>query len=242
MYLLRLGFFAVVLLAGAMRAPAPVFLNLDFESTRIINDGSGMATVPWWSKDDYMHGATNFVFNALAMDAPMVSIQTSDSYWVPAIQGNYSVFLQGGTISGGQAYDQTNGVSIFQTGRIPNAARSLIFDADASLQVSFAGQRLWPVALSNGPNYTVWGVNIYQYGEQTGELRFTAPWLSESILDDIRFSAAIVPEPSIWALSGLSVVGLLALRCWRSGGLSASRGAAGETGLSDDSACSGERN
>ncbi len=199
---------------------------MDFEGT-IVED-YGAATVPWWNLSGSW-GSTNFLFNWVYDETPSASVVRGDSqFWEP-IQGNYTVYLQGGSAEGGRIYG-TNGVSISQIGRIPSTARSLIYDADASLQVSFNGQRLWPVALSNGPNYTVWGVNVYQYGEQTGELRFTAPWLTMSILDDIRLSPVIVPEPSVWALCGLSVLSLLGVSCWRARRLPALRGPLGPSG------------
>jgi hypothetical protein len=102
----------------------------------------------------------------------------------------------------------TNGASIFQTGQVPLTSQSLIYSGGSALEVLFNGQMLAPVALSNVASHTVWGVNISAYAGQSGELRFTAPWLDTPshagvILDDIQFSPAPVPEPGVYALGAL---------------------------------------
>jgi len=73
----------------------------------------------------------------------------------------------------------------------------------AAVRVSFNGLTLPRVPLGSTANYTVWGVDVSAYAGQTGELRFTAPWLSAGVLDGIQFSLTAIPEPSVLALSGI---------------------------------------
>src|SRR5262245_4115341 len=89
------------------------FQNLDFEDTNLtvtlINPYlpyyATNATVPGWSwsppgsfgiGDPY----TTVAYNNIALDAPTVTLQGTDSPYAPAIDGN-SILLQGGTIGGG---------------------------------------------------------------------------------------------------------------------------------------------
>ena len=205
----------VVSLQLAGNGYAQGFANLGFETTTItpvVFPGGTRytATVPGWTwtpSGNGVNGDPNSVgFNEYALDSPAVSLEGTDSSIAPAIQGNYSILLQGGS----QFYPQQGGgASVFQTGLIPVTARSLIYLGGAGLQVSFNGHSLSPVALQTAPSYTKWGIDISPYAGQSGELRFAVPWLSESILDGIQFSSGSVPEPSAPSLSilGFALVG-----------------------------------
>ena len=197
------------------------FVNLDFENTTVTPVVFGgtryVATIPGWSWDpsNFLDGGTNnVVLDDIALDAPAVTLQDWMSPFFPAIDGNYSVYLQGGSVEGG-IQEGTNGASIFQTGQVPSYAKSLIY-LGGSLQVQFNGQVLTPVVLSYDGSYAVWGVDISAYAGQSGELRFTKPWLNTSysagaILDDIQFSPTPVPEPSALALCGVSALCLFGI-------------------------------
>ena len=214
----------MISIAGLQSAIGQGFVNLGFENTTIttVHFPGGdrfTATIPgWsWSTFNFVNGDPNSVaLNEVALDAPAVTLHGVNSSFSPAVNGNYSVLLQGGSTSG-VMYFGTNGASIFQTGQIPLNSQSLIYSGDSSLQVLFNKQRLTPVALSNVANYTVWGANISAYAGQAGELRFTAPWLSTpflggAVLDAIQFSQTPVPEPSALALSGIFILCLVAIR------------------------------
>ena len=216
MKLLRFTSFAAVLITGLYSATAQGFVNLGFENTTIttVSFPGGdryTATIPGWSWNtfNYVNGDPNSVgLNELAISAPATTLHGLNSPFFPAILGSYSVLLQGGDTSGSMIYG-TNGASIFQTASIPVTSQSLIFAGGSSLQVRFNGQILTPIALSNAPSYTIWGADISAYAGQSGELRFTAPWRSASILDGVQFSPTPVPEPSALMLSGLFIVCLL---------------------------------
>jgi PEP-CTERM motif len=126
-----------------------------------------------------------------------------------AIQGNYSIFMQGGIFAA-----NTNGATISQAGVIPIAVQTLIYWGSA-LQVLVDGQRLSFTAISNAPNYTVWGANISAYAGQGVQLSFTAPWQTSGLLDNLQFSSAPIPEPSALALAALGGL-LFGFRRWKS--------------------------
>jgi hypothetical protein len=202
---------AVVIL-GCEIASGQGFVNFGFENTTLtgilVNQYSGYyatnATLPGWSwapLGTFGNGDPNttVAFNNLALDAPYVTLHgTSDPYGYAAISGKYSILLQGGS----QFVSSSSYAAIWQTGQIPANAQSLTYWGGA-LQVTFNGQPLAPFAIGSGANYTIWGMDISAYAGQVGQLQFTAPWQTYSLIDNIQFSSSPVPEPSI--LSMLSI-------------------------------------
>jgi hypothetical protein len=167
--------------------------------------GTGILRLPGWSSLPRGNGvipdSTVVVLNSIPLDAPMVTLHgTNDPTGHPAIQGDYSLFLQGGSIIVGH---QNGGASVFQTGQIPDTAKSLIYLGTESIGVSFSGHSLSPIALESTASYTEWGVDISPYAGQTGELRFAVPWQGASILDRFQFSPNPIPEPSVLSLGFL---------------------------------------
>jgi hypothetical protein len=209
----------LLLLSALSAAGQGTFQNLGFEDTTLLsvlmNDLSGFyitnATIPGWSWSPLFNPGltdpnTTVGYNTITMDAPAVTLHgTGDRYGYPAIQGNYSVLLQGGSSFVNPQY---GGASIFQTGQIPMAARSLTYWASPrnSFQVTFGGNALSILVVSNTPAYTVYGADISAYAGQTGELRFSVPWLGGGILDEIQFSNLPIPEPGILGLSALAAL------------------------------------
>jgi hypothetical protein len=127
-------------------------------------------------------------------------------YPLAAIDGNYSVLLQGGVTA--------SAASISQTGLIPASTQSLLFEADAGsgpLDISIGGQNIPFAAVGTGPNYTLYSANISAWAGDTAQLTFSAleptsgPGLNNWLIDDITFAA--VPEPNILALT--TIGGLL---------------------------------
>ena len=201
------------------------FVNLGFETTTLTpilaNPLSGYyvtnATVPGWSwtpQQTFGYGdpSTTVAYNDVALDSPAVTLQGTNSPYYPAIGGKYSILLQGGS-----EFVPSNSYSaIWQTGEIPANAQSLIYWGGA-LQVSFNGQPLTLIDISNAANYTVWGMDISAYAGQTGVLQFTKLWLPTNysdgtLLDNIQFSSVPVPEPSAVSLCAVSLIFLLAIR------------------------------
>jgi hypothetical protein len=213
----RLIGFAVLLSAAGVNGQG-TFQNLGFEQSIIVEShpsgygfDTGMANVPGWTEynafgaANYPGGATMW-YNNQALDAQTVSLE-GVAYWTPAIDGQYSILLQGGT-----SYDiySHEGASIGQTGQIPATAHSLTYWCNAGgLQVTFNGAALSFSPLASFPNYTVYATDVSAYAGQTGELLFHAPWPSGGFLiDRIEFSGQRVPEPGVLSLS---VVGALIL-------------------------------
>lgn len=215
--------FVVVSLAPCRNLFGQGFINLDFESSNVDSSwpsGSGFLTgyanVPGWTAYDAWEavnysGGTRIAYNNETLDAAGASLEGVD-YWRPAIHGNYSVFLQGGTIWS-PYIQRTNGVSVGQTGQIPSTAQSITYwGAGGGLRVTFNGQVILFNVISSAPNYVVYGADISAYAGQTGELLFHAPWPHYgTLLDNIQFSSSPIPEPS--ALSLFSICMLLTW-CW----------------------------
>jgi hypothetical protein len=126
---------------------------------------------------------------------------------VNVIGGNYTAYLQPGA---------AQNTSISQTGTIPSDAESLTFKLwqpgfAKPILVSFAGDTLSPVLLGAGTSpsgqaYTLYGVDVAPFANQTGALEFTAQanGFNTALLDDISFSTTVVPEPSALILTGIA--------------------------------------
>jgi hypothetical protein len=237
----RILHLVVALIAWIPNAPAQGFLNRNFDTTTLttVHFPGGdryTATIPgWaWNTPNYVDGDPNSVaLNDIALDAPAVTLQGTSSPFFPALQGGYSVLLQGGTMAGGLVTGNTNGASVYQTGQIPSTSLSLTYLGSGSLQVAFNGQILPSVAISNAAAYTVWGVDISAYAGQSGELRFTSPWLAHGVLDDIRFSSTAIPEPETFSLACLGLLCLLITMRRLNPGAAANRRPAGQSDGSD---------
>ena len=190
------------------------FLNLDFESAHLSGYAQGLvpATVgiPGWNA--YVSGIpdSQVLFNLKNLDDPVVTIQGTASIYLTPLQGNYSVYIQGGS-----PYAYGTNAGIFQTGQIPISAKSLTFWGQVgNVQLSFSGQALSYNAIGNIGNYSIFGADISAFAGQTGELRFNVTHPGGAILDNIQFSNSPVPEPGSLAL--LVAGGLLvAWRRWR---------------------------
>lgn len=191
------------------------FVNLGFENSTLlvlVANPSGPlyitnATLPAWGWSPhgnvgYSDPATTITFNSIALDAAAVTLHGTNSFR-PALSGNYSILLQGGSQF---SSPQFGGAAVFQTGQIPATARSLIYLGSIAFQVSFNGSSLSPVALYTVPTHTRWGIDISPYAGQAGELRFAVPWLGSGMLDEIQFSPDPVPEPSALGLGILGIV------------------------------------
>ncbi len=221
----RIASFLAVLLATGRIVSGQAFQDLNFEGTPpkpvvitpvLINSATGfydyIATVPGWTWSPLENAAgvnvgTTVSLNSVALDDAAVTLQGTNSPFAPAIQGKYSIFLQGSS-----PYDSgnKNSASIGQTGTIPVSAKSITYWG-AALQVTFNGQPLLFTDVSDTPNYTIWSADISSYAGQTGQLLFAAPYETSGLLDNIQFSVNPVPEPSTLSLFG---VGILFL-CWR---------------------------
>ena len=177
--------------------------------------GSGLADVLGWTEyngwgdNNYSCGCTLIYNNRPLDDSGVCLVGTAfEPGAVGAIQGNYSVWLLGGSTD---AENSQSGASIGQTGQIPLGTESITYWGSGALNVTFDGQVLSFAAISSNPNYTVYQADISACAGQTGELLFTAPWPNgEGLLDNIQFSTVPVPETNSF---GLFALGALLLAC-----------------------------
>jgi len=203
--------------AGLLRGFSQGYVNLDFESanTSGYSSPSFVPTnnaVPGWIVYFGSAEQSTIPYNTLALDAASVDLEGTNSQYGPyPIQGNYSIFVQGGT----QFDPDHNGASIMQNGQIPASAQYITYWGGA-LQATFDGQSLAFTAVGSGSGYTIWQANISAYAGQTGQLEFTAPWQTSGLLDNIQFAMNPVPEPTTMSLSALGLA-CLALRRWKKG-------------------------
>jgi len=212
--------FSAMLLFSHQSVFSQGFVNLDFESAKIIPlVGNpfypyGIATtnaLPGWIVTDY--GSTNagsyITYNDPATGSSWVTLWATNGQ---QISGHFSVLLQGGI---------GTGVSLSQTGLVPVSAYSILFEADpgnGTLQLSLGGQYLSFSAIETGANYTLYGANIPSgMNGQIEQLMFSAIGYNGSggvnnwNIDSIQFSPSGVPEPCIWTLTSLGSL-LLARR------------------------------
>jgi hypothetical protein len=206
------------LLVGSCECFSQGFINLDFESAKIIRDPDspyypyGIAStnaLPGWTVYIGSSPASAITFNAPAIESTWVMLWATNG---AQIAGNYSVFLQGG-ISDSSA-------TISQTGLVPASAVSLLFEAQAGqniLQVSLGGQNLFFLPIGTGSNYTLYGASLPTgIAGQTESLSFAAlqGLHNDWNIDNIQFSTTAVPEPSQFGLVTLSGL-FLGLRRWK---------------------------
>ena len=196
------------------------FVNLNFESARIIPDPNGefypysiaiTNALPGWSGSADFQG--DITYNAPALGSCAVVLWATNGL---QISGNYSVLLQGGV--GPSAY-------ISQTARVPLGTESLLFEAQqltgwallSALVVSLGGQEIQYSAISTGPNYTLYGGNVpFGLAGQEDQLTFTclggaAGLANNWTIDNIQFSSSSIPEPSVL---GLTTLGSLLFGGW----------------------------
>jgi hypothetical protein len=189
------------------------FINLDFELANLPSIPAGQSgglvpitsALPGWNGYIGDLQITQVLHNDVTIGDASVDIFGPFLDPSGILEGSYSVLLQ----SGG-ALPSPFSAAIGQIGSVRADAQLLQFKAGLGsiFTLSFAGQSLTPIALSSGPNYTLYGADIASFAGQTGELRFTAPYDPSRpnglLLDSISFSA--VPEPSVLALSALGVL------------------------------------
>ena len=212
--------FAIVLLFSKQSAFSQGFVNLDFESAHIVPitgspnypyDIETSYAVPGWTVLIGGNSVSQITYNDPALGSTFVTLWATNG---AQISGNYSVLLQGGLTA--------SSASISQTGLVPIAAESLLFEAQqtgaGTLRVSLGGQNLSFIPVFGGPNYTFYGADISAFAGQTEQLIFSALEVSTYAnnwnIDNIQFSSSSIPEPSVFGLLALGGL-FLGLRRWR---------------------------
>jgi hypothetical protein len=209
---------AIALTCVAVARAQGTFENLNFENGDIVPIVGSLYypyavtvanALPGWTVDYGSVQQTQILYNAPSTGATAVTLLASGypGSAGPIIDGNYSVFLQGGLFNGTAA-----NASISQTGQIPAGTQSLLFEVgnlgENLLPEVFIGSdqlSLFPVGSGAGVSvgYTTYGANISAWAGQTEQLTFSSPGMNV-LLDDISFSPnATVPEPTPLALAGL---------------------------------------
>jgi hypothetical protein len=174
------------------------FENLNFESAQNLPANPGLVSVanalPDWAAfaGPNVLSSIYYISNNSQNGSSPVELDAGSS----ALSGNN---LSVGVESGGE---------ISQTGMVPGNAESLQFESSSyvDLYVTLGGQILSYSALSQGPDYTVYGANIpANMDGQKETLTFYINGPGGSLLDDIVFSTS-VPEPSECALLGFGAI------------------------------------
>jgi hypothetical protein len=201
-----------LLLAGISRASAQgTFQDLNFENANIVPNSEQLLDVanalPGWTVIYGDVQQAEIRYNALSLGGTAATLEAAGYPGsIAVLDGDFSLFLQGGSIEGVQTP-----VSISQTGQIPFGTQSLLFESPGanSLQVSIGNDNLtlFPVGsgiANDGQNYLVYGANVSAFSGRTEQLSFTAPGGSGAyLIDDISFSPNAVPEPSPIVLTGI---------------------------------------
>jgi len=206
---------AAWLVVSSAQAQA-TFQNLNFElgspgSENYAFNVPVANALPFWTVYYGDVQQTQVDYNVVTSGTSIVSL--IGGTYLPAIDGNYSVYLEEGV--------SASSVSISQTGLIPLGMQSLLFEADSgpgTLGISIGSQNIPFTEVGTGANYTLYGANISAWSGDTEQLTFTAlqgGGLNDWLLDDISFSTNVVasPEPNIAALSAIGGL-LFGARKW----------------------------
>ncbi|MEI6078666.1 MAG: hypothetical protein WCS94_24020, partial [Verrucomicrobiota bacterium] len=142
---------------GTTLCLAQGFLNLDFESAHLSGYAQGYVpssvSIPGWTVYSDSGSGYQTLYNSIALDDPMVTIQGKNSTDLTPLQGNYSVYIQGGS-----PYGYGTIIGILQSGQIPVSSKSLTFWGQvANMQLSFGGQALSYNAIGSIGNYSIFG-------------------------------------------------------------------------------------
>jgi hypothetical protein len=197
MEFMKLTFLAALLVAGASVFSLPgqgTFQNLDFESAQLLFIGNSQAVattnaLPGWTAFAGSDQLSVIAYNVFSIVHPVELIGSNALH----LNGNFSVFLtQAGLPFPGLG-------TISQTGLVPSDAQSLLFKAamdPSAILVALGGENLLYIALSSGPNYTLYGADIGRFAGRAVQLTFSAVVSRGGMIDDIEFSSQPIPEPS----------------------------------------------
>jgi len=204
--------FLAVLTSAAVGNAQGTFQNLDFESANIpdLPPGQGGFVsfadgMPGWNSLDGQPGGL-IGHNTVSIGGAAVAIEGPQYNPNFILFGKYTAYLVGD-------FQGPNSGSMWQTGQVPQTARSLYFISNPSsiplFQVTLGSVSIPVTEMRSTSKYTVWAGDISSFAGQTEQLMFTAPPGLGGYLDQITFSPLSVPEPSTVALAALAGLALL---------------------------------
>ena len=203
---------AWVLAGSAVIGNAATFQNLDFESAMqpLSPPSAPIAkAMPGWHAYIGETEQTEVLFNSATGGAPYLGLFSPA---IEVLQGNYTAVLGPSIMTS---------VSLSQSGVVPGDTESLTFLFRGSKLDNFFGvfmndQRLPLVTLADGVGYSVLGADLSRFAGTDVTLKFSCFAVGQpngALLDSISFSPEPIPEPSTFALMGLSGA-LLCHRLW----------------------------
>ena len=174
----------LVVVAACSAFAQGTFQNLDFEAavieqTQAPGFVSATNALPGWTVYRGTNQEANVLYSAVGHGGTLVDLLGTNSTLTDgyhSLGGEFSVMLQGGVISGPGGILYAASASILQTGVVPASAKSVLFkaqhDTSGTLSVSLGGVSVPYFALSNGPDYTVFGGDVSSFAGQTMALEF----------------------------------------------------------------------
>ena len=214
------SFFLLLSLATALES-AP-FQNLSFDDANTNNlmgaFGPPNEMLPGWRYINPLERVPAVGYNVFAVGQNYLSLYDTNialqlGYSYPVF-GKYSLVIAPGIDGSGSVVP----VSLFQTGDVPDDARSIHFiDFGGPFELRINGSLVpliyyYPPTMFNRDPVNVYG-DVSMFAGQSAELDFTTvrdPACSFNGIDEISFSPQIAPEPTTWLLFGLGGLGLLA--------------------------------
>lgn len=183
------------------------FINLNFESARwqflvpgVLDANPTLAFPGWRMGTSGSVRAPYTIYNGLTTGSPSQVLVDGQRNPVirPPLEGRFSALLQFGP------NEFLGTPALIQAGLVPNDARSMSFLVDDSMKnarLTMDGVEIPLFAIGGGRL----AGDVSLYAGKSAELRISTAasepsggeWL---FLDDIRFSASIVPEPAVWQL------------------------------------------
>jgi hypothetical protein len=211
----RIGYYiAVVLLSLSVEPPGygQGFINLGFESANPSGYSPGVDTLPTtrafpgWSVSYSSPGVgTNSPVTVWYASGSLggAFISVNDSNSPPGfgpVQGRYSAYLFGGPSAYFSEHGDPTYVTLSQTGLVPSGTETVLMDVKAGngFTVTLGGQMINMLPLQSSPTYTTYGGNVSAFAGLVAQLNVTAPPTgvpNSVLLDNIRFSSQLVPEP-----------------------------------------------
>lgn len=220
-FIRTIGLIAMAMTAIPTRLAAREFQNLDFEAAMVPTTPVGgqggpvdpALAFPGWTMGTDGTQARNVTgYNVLTLGSVaqiLIGPEFPNRIAPTALGGSYSALLQFGPLP------EAGIPALIQTGVIPADARSINFLApaprnDARLTVDGTAIPLVAIGDRLAGDVSAFAGEEVELTFSTN--RYSGPWL---YFDDVQFSSATIPEPSVATLAAMSVLPFLrrARRC-----------------------------